>query len=200
MFLPHASRLSGLLLDTAQVSVQDVNIVMEIAMDGTFAVLTFFLGMFDAYSDCKTGCLAKNEVQPRLSVSHGSLQFKGNDIGSETYIRYDTKHANGPYQTIVGASYSNLGDVWVGVGHSYTLALEDSGFFAEVHAMTGVYHHSGGPDLGGPIEFRSGAELGYRWDSGWRLGASYDHRSNAELFAQNPGVETVQIRLSVPIK
>lgn len=165
-------------------------------MDGTFAVLTLLFGMTDAFTDCHADCLVRNEVTPRIAVSQGSLQFKGDVIGREVYVRYDSGHANGPFRTIMGASYSSLGDVWAGIGHSYKLSAADTGPYAELHAMTGLYKHDGGPDLGGPIEFRSGAELGWEFESGWRLAAMYDHRSNAGIFATNPGVETVQIRVS----
>jgi lipid A 3-O-deacylase len=169
-------------------------------MNGTFAVLTLVLGMNDAYSDCREGCLAAHDVESRIAVSQGSLQFKGDVIGREVYVRYDSAHANGPFQSIYGASYSSLGDIWAGFGHAYTMSAAETGLYAEVHAMTGLYFQSGGPDLGGPIEFRSGAEIGYRFSSGWRVAASYDHRSNAEIFALNPGVETVQFRISKPLK
>lgn len=168
-------------------------------MNGTFAVLTLVLGMNDAFSDCESNCLARHEVQDRIAISQGSLQFQGNVIGREAYVRYDSAHANGPFQSIYGLSYSSLGDFWAGAGHSYTLKSAESGVYAEVHAMTGIYVQGSGPDLGGPLEFRSGAEIGYEFPSGWRVAASYDHRSNAEIFALNPGVETVQLRASKPL-
>lgn len=167
-------------------------------MDGTFAVLTLVLGMYEAFDECDSGCLARNDVPSRVSISAGQLYSQGLVIGDEAYVRFDSGLAHGPFQTIAGLSYSSLGDIWVGVGHSYTIGSEGGGLFAEFHAMTGLYEHSGGPDLGGPIEFRSGVELGYQWPSGWRAGLSYDHRSNAELYASNPGIETIQFRISSP--
>ncbi|OZA01556.1 MAG: hypothetical protein B7Y02_17545 [Rhodobacterales bacterium 17-64-5] len=55
-----------------------------------------------------------------------------------------------------------------------------------------------GPDLGGPVEFRSGVEIGFIANNGLRFGLSYDHRSNGGIYEDNPGLETVQLRLSVP--
>lgn len=168
-------------------------------MDGTFAVLTLVLGMYEAYDGCDNACLARNDVPARMSLSTGALYSQFNEIGTETYIRYDTGISHGPFQTIAGLSYSSLGDLWAGLGHSYSMSAGDTGLFAEFHAMTGIYERSGGPDLGGPIEFRSGVEVGYEWPSGWRAGVSYDHRSNAELYATNPGIETIQFRVSSPL-
>ena len=168
-------------------------------MNGIFAVLTLVLGMNDAFYNCDGNCLARLEVQDRIAISQGSLQFKGDVIGREVYARYDSSRANGPFQSIYGVSYSSLGDFWAGAGHSYTMKSEGNGFYSELHAMTGLYVQGSGPDLGGPIEFRSGVELGYEFTSGWRLAASFDHRSNAEIFPLNPGVETVQLRVSKPL-
>jgi len=186
-------------MDTRAETRNEACIVFEGIMNGTFAVMTLVLGMQDAFTDCDGQCLAKNEVESRIAVSQGSLQFKGDVIGREVYVRYDSGHANGPFQSIYGASYSSLGDFWAGAGHAYKMSVSDTGIYAELHAMTGIYVQGSGPDLGGPIEFRSGAEIGYRFASGWRVAASYDHRSNAELFVLNPGVETVQFRVSKPL-
>jgi hypothetical protein len=168
-------------------------------MDGTFAVLTLVLGMYEAYYGCSEACLARNEVPSRISLAAGGLFSGGLQIGDEAYIRYDTGLANGPFQTIAGMSYSSFGDLWAGIGHSYTINVENTGLYAELHAMTGLYERGSGPDLGGPIEFRSGVEFGYEWSSGWRAGLSFDHRSNADLFASNPGIETIQFRISSPL-
>ena len=67
--------------------------------------------------------------------------------------------------------------------------------------MAGVYADNGGFDLGGPIQFRSGIELGYENRNGWRFGLSYDHRSNAGLYANNPGSSRrCMFRVSIPTK
>jgi len=168
-------------------------------MNGTFAILTLVLGMNDAFTDCESECLASNDVQDRISVAYGDLQLKGAVIGSEVYARYDGPHANGPFQAIYGASYSSLGDFWAGAGHSYTMKSGDFGLYAELHAMTGIYVRGAGPDLGLPLEFRSGIELGYEFPSGWRAAASFDHRSNADISWVNPGIETLQFRMAKPL-
>ena len=169
-------------------------------MNGTFAVMTLVFGMNDAFTDCETQCLAKNEVESRIAVSQGSLQFQRAVIGREVYVRYDSPHANGPFQAIYGASYSSLGDIWAGLGHAYRMSAADTGLYAEVHAMTGIYIQGDGPDLGGPIEFRSGIEVAYHLENGMRLGLGWDHRSNLEIYARNPGVEMVHLRLSIPLE
>jgi len=169
------------------------------AMNGTFAVLTFALGMYDAHTGCDSGCLSRVEADARVNVSSGVVHFVGDLVGDEIYVRYDAPMANGPFQLVAGVSATSTGDFWAGVGHTYTMETGSEGIFAELHAMTGIYMRGNGPELGGPIEFRSGVEIGYKWSNGWRAGLSLDHRSNAEIYASNPGVETVQFRVSMPL-
>ena len=61
------------------------------------------------------------------------------------------------------------------------------------------YANGDGPNLGHDLEFRSGIELGYQARNGWRYGISYDHRSNADIASYNPGLETLQFRVSIPV-
>ena len=70
--------------------------------------------------------------------------------------------------------------------------------YAELHLMPGLYLGNGEFDLGGWLEFRSGLEVGFQASDGWRLALAYDHRSNGGIFAQNPGIETVQIKVGFP--
>ena len=66
--------------------------------------------------------------------------------------------------------------------------------------MTGLYRAGDGLDLGGPIVFRSGIEAGWENRRGWRFGLGFDHRSNAGIYDENPGVETVHLRVSIPTR
>jgi hypothetical protein len=167
--------------------------------DGTFAVLTLALGLFDmTQNHCPNeGCLAKNTVDSHLSFSAAETYFQEDPYGQEIYIRHDTSLAHGPFQTIYGLSVTDDQDVWFGVGHAYTMPLFH-GAYMQLHAMPGVYFQGEGVDLGGPIEFRSGIELGYEARNGLRIGLGYDHRSNAGIYESNMGLETVMLRVSIP--
>ena len=72
--------------------------------------------------------------------------------------------------------------------------------FLQLNAMTGLYEEGSGVDLGGPIEFRSGLSVGYQNKAGVRMSLSIDHRSNLGIYSDNPGLETVQFRVSIPTK
>jgi hypothetical protein len=115
-------------------------------------------------------------------------------------VRRDTKVAHGPFQNIYGLSVTDTSDVWAGIGHAYTINTPIDRVDVQLHAMTGLYSRGTGVDLGGPIEFRSGIELAYNLENGMRLGLGWDHRSNLEIYARNPGVEMVHLRLSIPLE
>jgi lipid A 3-O-deacylase len=168
-------------------------------MDGTLAVLTLIFGLWDMTANyCETGCLARSEVQGYTAVSGGPV-FSNNDrIANEIYIRRDTRRKFGPFQMTYGLSVTDQSAVWMGAGPTYTVPLKSDTIFVELHTMAGLFLKGDGPGLGGPIEFRSGIEIGYEVGNGTRFGLSYDHRSNAGIYADNPGIESFQLRLAMP--
>lgn len=173
-------------------------------MDGRLAVLFFAVGLFDMKAnDCDTGCLAHTPAQEALSLSFGNVIFQEDTIGRELYLRYDMGTSFGPFQPAMGLSVSDSNDIWVGVGATHTTRFWDrpsgAGGYAQLHFMPGVYAQGNGRDLGYPIEFRSGAEIGYQAKNGVRMGVSFDHRSNGDISSVNPGLETFQFRVSVPL-
>jgi hypothetical protein len=111
-------------------------------------------------------------------------------------VRRDTSLAYGPFQVIYGLSLTDDNDGWIGVGQSWDTTFGAG--YLEFHAMPGLYVQGDGVDLGGPIEFRSGVELGYEARNGMRIGLGYDHRSNAGIYDSNMGLETVHLRVSIP--
>ena len=126
--------------------------------------------------------------------------FNDDPVGTEVYVRRDTKVAHGPFQNVYGLSISDTGDVWAGIGHAYTIETRIERVDVQLHAMTGLYSRGTGVDLGGPIEFRSGIEVAYHLENGMRLGLGWDHRSNLEIYSRNPGVKMVHVRLSIPLE
>ena len=171
--------------------------------DGTFAVLMLILGLTDMsrnYCGTETGCLGQTDATPRLAFSAGEVLERRAKPATEAYIRYDLDHKRGPFGSAFGVSVGEAGETWIGFGSTYTMEFGDSPIYAELHSMPGIYFDRGGFDLGGPIEFRSGLEIGYESRQGWRFGLSYDHRSNAGIYSENPGIETVQFRVSIPTR
>lgn len=170
-------------------------------MNGFFAALMFTIGFWDmGFNYCPDqGCLQSRHVSSYDSYSVHQNSFNGITSGNEIYLRRKTGHANGPFENIWGLSISDNQEIWAGMGHAIDLDIPQTPLTIQLSAMTGLYHPGQGIDLGGPIEFRSGIEVQYDLDNGWRLGAGWDHRSNLEIYKRNPGLETVYLRLSVPV-
>ena len=95
------------------------------------------------------------------TFSFGETSFNEDPVGTELYLRRDTKIAHGSFQNVYGLSISDRGDVWAGVGHTYTIDTPIERVDVQLHAMTGLYSRGTGVDLGGPIEFRTGIEVAY---------------------------------------
>jgi hypothetical protein len=64
----------------------------------------------------------------------------------------------------------------------------------------GYFTHGRGIDLGANCEFRSGAELAYRFDNLSRLGVGMYHISNAGIGQHDPGAEFVTLVLTMPFR
>lgn len=62
----------------------------------------------------------------------------------------------------------------------------------------GVYYHGDGKNLGFPINFRSAAELSYVFKNKGRIGAQFNHISNARMLVRNPGADSLFIFYAIP--
>jgi hypothetical protein len=170
-------------------------------MDGTLAVIFLVAGLSDmVVNDCPTGCLQQTNTTARFSVQASDVIFQEDSIDQEIYLGYDTGNYYGPFQTTYGASATADGDLWVGVGAKWTSKNINAGpLFIEASLMPGLYAQNDGPDIGGTLQFRSALGAGYEFDNGGTLTVLYDHRSNGDTQALNPGLETLGIRYAFAI-
>lgn len=67
------------------------------------------------------------------------------------------------------------------------------------NAAVGGFSRGDGKDIGSTVEFRTGAELAYRFDDRARLGLAFHHISNAGLTRRNPGAEMLMLMYSIPL-
>jgi len=63
----------------------------------------------------------------------------------------------------------------------------------------GIYIKGKGMNLGFPLEFRSSAELSYRFKNKSRFGSMFYHISNASLGSKNPGTECLVFFYMFPL-
>ena len=167
-------------------------------MDGTMAALVLGLSLVDmGLNHCPTDCLGAANTDPRWALSGGVVIFQDEAEDAELYLRRDFGVLLGPLQPSLGLSLTSEGSTWVGAGALYRLD-GPRGLYFEGHIMPGVYFPADGRDLGGALQFRSGIEIGHEAPSGLRYGLALDHRSNGDLLRYNPGLETVQVRVSWP--
>jgi lipid A 3-O-deacylase len=68
------------------------------------------------------------------------------------------------------------------------------------NVAAGYFAPGSGTRLGYPLEFRSGAELAWRFTDMSRLGVAVHHMSNAGLGKHNPGEQEVLLMYSLPLR
>lgn len=54
-------------------------------------------------------------------------------------------------------------------------------------------------DLGHLVEFRSGLQVAYRLESGYRIGLVLHHFSNGGISERNPGIEELALTVTIPL-
>lgn len=64
---------------------------------------------------------------------------------------------------------------------------------------TGLFDNNDSIDLGHAIEFRSGFELAYKFNQGYRLGLAAYHLSNSRISSKNPGTESIVVSFLIPL-
>lgn len=84
-------------------------------------------------------------------------------------------------------------------GFLLDIPLGANGYLAP-NAAVGFYEEGDGRDLGHEIEFRTGVEVGWRFDAGPAVGLAFHHLSNAGLDNDNPGVETLTLNVTLPLQ
>ncbi|MCB1529818.1 MAG: acyloxyacyl hydrolase [Rhodospirillales bacterium] len=99
----------------------------------------------------------------------------------------------------VGGEVTSEASVWGGGGLILDLDVTDHIYFSPSFGAGLYAQGSSDKDLGHAIEFRSQAELGYKFDGGQRLGVAFGHISNASIGNKNPGVEILNLYYHVPI-
>lgn len=98
----------------------------------------------------------------------------------------------GVFGTAQGAFYGYFG-FGFDINFPYNLVLTPS-------AAAGYFEPGSGLDLGYWWEFRTGAELDYRFADQRRVGVGFYHISNAGLGKENPGQELLNVVFTLPMR
>jgi lipid A 3-O-deacylase len=163
-------RLGRALLACALVTLGAVAAGPARAQDPSF--LTGGIGAFDAFDD-----------------DHRAAQFE---------VQYRSDLKLWVFQPMVGANVSTDGSLYGYAGISLDIFLGNRLVLRPSFAP-GLYYEGNGKDLGHVIEFRSAAELAWRFDDRSRLGLEVSHRSNADIGDKNPGEESLMLFYHFPL-
>jgi hypothetical protein len=64
----------------------------------------------------------------------------------------------------------------------------------------GLFNKGAGIDLGYPLEFRSAVKAGWQFRNGYSVGLELSHLSHGHLTDYNPGLETLAIVYTFPVR
>lgn len=117
------------------------------------------------------------------------------DIGGE----YRFSALNYGFRPVVGGLVNFKGDVYGYGGFVVDVPLYKDRIWFIPGAAAGAFAHGDGRDLGGVLEFRTSAEIAYRFDNNQRLGVAIFHLSNAGIYDRNPGTESITVNYSIPL-
>ncbi len=134
-----------------------------------------------------------------LSVGAGIYDVSGSETTAEGRFEYRFSEANKlwHFSPFVGLMANAEGATYGYGGIGVDISLGNRWVLTPNFAV-GLYGNGDGKDLGSAVEFRSGAELAYRFDDRSRLGLTFHHISNAGLDEQNPGAESILLVYSMP--
>ena len=141
---------------------------------------------------------------PRLALGVGafdvtpSKSHKDAATAAEFRGEYRFPDMLGPLAPFIGASVTSDGAAYGYFGFGLDINFNPE-WVLTPNAAAGVFEHGSGTNLGSWWEFRTGAELAYRFADHSRLGVAVHHTSNAGLTKRNPGEQSVLLVYSIPM-
>ncbi len=129
----------------------------------------------------------------------GSIGSQLDVSSNEAQVRYIGEPMFWGLQPVVGVSLASNGSGWVGAGAAYTWRPGQESFFVRFTSMAGIHKRGNGRNLSGPIQFRNALDIGVTSAKGMEFGVGVDHRSSANLYRPNPGLNTAYLFASFPL-
>lgn len=133
---------------------------------------------------------------PRIWGSIGTQMSVGS---TEAQMRYIGAPMFWNLQPVLGISVARNGSGWVGAGAAYTWRPNQESLFVRVTSMAGIHKRGNGRNMSGPIQFRTALDVGLTGATGMEYGVGIDHRSSANIYRPNPGLNTAYIFASFPL-
>jgi hypothetical protein len=152
------------------------------------------------------GAIAVLVIIASIPVRAGEMHWLGLGTGIVGILDHD-KSAYGCIEYRLPAECCRM-NPWVSVEFSDSFFYGAAGLLVDFdltkHLVftpsfgAGFYSQDNGMKLGHPIEFRSSAELSWRFKNSSRLAVSFGHISNGGLDDTNPGSELLKVTWLVP--
>ena len=138
------------------------------------------------------------EEGARLAVYAGSYDIaKTRSI--EAGVEYRFRSRAWGLVPAVGAAATEDGAFWGYAGLRRPFRVGPGWRLTPGLAVSVYEEGSTGKDLGGPLEFRSSLELARRFPAGSSLGLAVYHLSNASIYDDNPGSNSVILSWAFPL-
>jgi len=142
---------------------------------------------------------------PRLVLGVGAFDVTPSkshkDANTAGEFRGEYRFGGTPWllEPFVGASVTTDGAAYGYFGFGLDVNFGPS-WVLTPNAAAGVFERGSGTNLGSWWEFRTGAELAYRFANLSRLGLAVHHTSNAGLTKRNPGEQSILVMYSIPMR
>lgn len=134
-----------------------------------------------------------------LALGIGAYDVLHNNTAAQLRLEYRFGYRLFFLEPLLGALATSDGSFYGYGGLRADLVIADHFVIMPVAAV-GYWQRGGGKDLGSHAEFKTGGEFAYRFDDGSRLGIAFDHISNAGIGKTNPGVESLLLVYSLPLR
>jgi len=125
-----------------------------------------------------------------LAMNLGLFDFDDSKREFEGGVEYRSFDLIEGLRPVVGATLSTEASVYGYAGLRWEVPWIEPIRVAPSFAVS-VFGRGRGKDLGHPVEFRSGVDIGYRFANGLSITAGIYHLSNAGLSARNPGANSL---------
>ncbi len=141
---------------------------------------------------------------PRVAFAAGAFDVTpSSHADSRTAADFRVEYRFGDVVSIlspfVGASGTSDGAFYGYFGFGFDINFGPD-WVLTPNGAAGYFSRGSGTKLGSWWEFRTGAELDYKFANRSRLGVAVHHMSNAGLTKQNPGEQSVVLVYTIPLQ
>jgi hypothetical protein len=142
--------------------------------------------------------MARAEEGTELVVSAGAYDI-AKTRSTEAGLEYRLRSRAWELVPVLGISATEDGAFWAYGGLRRSFRLGRGWRLTPGFAVSLYEEGSTGKDLGGPLEFRTSVELSHRFARGSSLGLAVYHLSNASIYDDNPGSNSLIVTWALPV-